>query len=642
MRRYIASLPISTKLMLLACLTSIVALAISGAVHAWNDFSFGKERLMHRLQIQTQVMALNTAAAVAFDDPQAAGNTLEALRADSAVVHAAIVRADGSTFVSRNFRRTGPTPAVSDLLFAQADIKLDDRIGSVRLWASIDELYYELRRDLMTLVGIIVIALSIALLAASRLQRIVSQPVVALAKAAQAVSEHRDYTVRVPVHTTDEVGHLIVSFNNMVSQIEERDRQLREYHADLERKVAERTAELGTALKAAQSAARAKAEFLANMSHEIRTPMNGVIGMLDLLDSDQFDPQQRGMLETARNSADALLTLINDVLDFSKIDAGRLELESIEVELRPIVDDVTLLFSRQAQTKGVALSCKVDADVPAVVRSDPTRLRQILGNLVSNAVKFTERGEVSILVHVAAGQSARAAESDEPISVEIEVRDSGIGMTPEVLAKLFQAFTQADTSTTRRYGGTGLGLTIARRLAEAMGGTLAVTSVPGKGSTFTARLPVVPVRAAQRAARHAPARRYEFTGARVLLVEDNEVNQQVASRVLTMFGIAPEIAANGQEAITAVCAAQFDLVLMDCQMPVMDGYAATEAIRAWEKTTGRERVPIIAMTANAMSGDREICIAAGMDDYLTKPFKRDALGALLAQWLTPLERINIA
>jgi two-component system, sensor histidine kinase len=642
MRRYIASLPISMKLMLLACLTSIVALAISGAVHAWNDFNFGKERLMHRLQIQTQVMALNSAAAVAFDDPQAAGHTLEALRADSAVVHAAIVRTNGSTFVDRDFHRQGPAPAISDLLYAQADIKLDDRIGSVRLWASKDELYYELKRDLLTLVGIIVIALSVALLAASRLQRIVSQPVVALAKAAQAVSEHRDYSVRVPVHTTDEVGHLIVSFNNMVSQIEERDRQLREYHADLEKAVAERTAELGTALKAAQAAARAKAEFLANMSHEIRTPMNGVIGMLELLDGDRFDPQQRGMLETARNSADSLLTLINDVLDFSKIDAGRLELESIELELRPILDDVAMLFSRQAQAKGVGLACKVDEAVPAVVRGDPTRLRQILANLVANAVKFTERGEVSILVDVAAEQASRAAESDEPIAVEIQVRDTGIGMTPEVLSKLFQAFTQADTSTTRRYGGTGLGLTIARRLAEAMGGTLAVTSEPGKGSTFTARLPFVPVRAAQRAPRRAPATRYEFKAARVLLVEDNEVNQQVARRVLTMFGISPELAANGQEAITAICAAQFDLVLMDCQMPVMDGYAATEAIRTWEKTTGRERVPIIAMTANAMAGDRERCIAAGMDDYLTKPFKRDALGAMLAQWLTPLDNINIA
>jgi CheY-like chemotaxis protein/anti-sigma regulatory factor (Ser/Thr protein kinase) len=277
-----------------------------------------------------------------------------------------------------------------------------------------------------------------------------------------------------------------------------------------------------------------------------------------------------------------------------------------------------------------------------VVRSDPTRLRQILANLVSNAVKFTERGGVSITVHIADGQTNRAALSDEPLFVEINVRDTGIGMTSDVLSKLFQAFTQADTSTTRRYGGTGLGLTIARRLVEAMGGALAVESVSGKGSTFAARLPFVPVHTAQRAPRRAPATRYEFKNARVLLVEDNEVNQQVANRVLTMFGITPQLVANGEDAITAVCAAQFDLVLMDCQMPVMDGYAATEAIRAWEKTTARERVPIIAMTANAMAGDRERCIAAGMDDYLTKPFKRDALGAMLAQWLSPPEAQRLA
>jgi CheY-like chemotaxis protein len=240
---------------------------------------------------------------------------------------------------------------------------------------------------------------------------------------------------------------------------------------------------------------------------------------------------------------------------------------------------------------------------------------------------------------VAAGQAFHTAEGEAPITIEIQVRDTGIGMSSEVLSKLFQAFTQADTSTTRRYGGTGLGLTIARRLVEAMGGALEVESVAGKGSTFTARLPFVPVRAAQRAPKRAGPTQYEFRGARVLLVEDNEVNQQVAQRVLNMFGIRPELVSNGQDAITAVCAAHFDLVLMDCQMPVMDGYVATEAIRAWEKTTGRERVPIIAMTANAMAGDRERCIAAGMDDYLTKPFKRDALGAMLARWLAPLENI---
>jgi two-component system, sensor histidine kinase and response regulator len=777
MKGRIASLPIRWKLMLLACLSSGVALVISGGIHAVNDYTSGKHRLLRRLQTQTEVMALNSAAAVAFDDAQAAGHTLDALRADSAVVHAAIVRADGSTFVSRNFPRQGARPG-TEMLFAQADIKLDDRIGSVRLWASTDELRAELKQNAIVLLLVVGSALFVALLAASRLQRFVSEPIVALATAAQAVSERGDYSVRVPSNGTDEVGHLIQSFNQMVGQIEERDRQLRDHHAHLEQKVAERTAELGAALKAAQAAAKAKAEFLANMSHEIRTPMNGVIGMLDLLESDRLDSQQRGMLDTARNSADALLTLINDVLDFSKIDAGRLALESIEVELRPIVEDVAMLFSRQAHAKGIELSCLVHEDVPVLVRSDPTRLRQILANLVSNAVKFTERGEVFVGLGVSATQPARdpASVGDE-IEVEIEVRDTGIGMSKEVLGKLFEAFTQADNSTTRRYGGTGLGLTIARRLAEAMGGRVEVQSEAGRGSVFTVRLPLKRVPAADRFLRrqdlhglkalivddnatnrrilehylsaagmtHASAEsaraglelaraaaasaapfdiavldyqmpemdglgfiaelradpriarmpcvvlsslgdrggvpntndvaawvakpvrqaglvrilatvagrtgdrtpvvarqnvaQHQFRGASVLLVEDNEVNQQVARRVLNMFGITPEIAVNGEEALASVRTEHFDLILMDCQMPVMDGYAATEAIRAWEGAHGRARVPIVAMTANAMAGDRERCLAAGMDDYLSKPFKRDALGATLAKWLAPLEDI---
>jgi two-component system, sensor histidine kinase and response regulator len=780
MNRRIASLPIRIKLMLFACLSSGVALVISGGIHTVHDYAAGKSRLLHRLQIQTDVMALNSAAAVAFDDPEAAGHTLEALQADLAVVHAAIVRADGSTFVSRSFRRQSSPPAIDDMLYAQADIKLDDRIGSVRLWASTDEVKAELRRDALVLLLVVGSALFVALLAASRLQRFVSHPIVALATAAQAVSEHQDYSVRVPVHGTDEVGNLIEAFNKMVGQIEERDRQLRDHHAQLEQKVAERTAELGAALKDAQAAARAKSEFLANMSHEIRTPMNGVIGMLDLLESDQFDPQQRGMLETARNSADALLTMINDVLDFSKIDAGRLTFEAIDVELRPIVEEVATLFSRQAHAKGIELSCLVHEDVPALVRSDPTRLRQILANLVSNAVKFTERGEVFVGLRVSATHSSREPAQDntvdEIVNIEIEVRDTGIGMTQAVLGQLFQAFMQADNSTTRRYGGTGLGLTIARRLAEAMGGTLEVTSESGEGSVFTVRLPLVAVHSTQHTTRredlhgltalivddnatnrrilehylsaagmtHAsadsarsglelaraaagaapfdivvldyqmpgmdglgfiaelradpriaripcvvlsslgersgiadtaevaawvakpvrqaalvrilatvmgraserdpllakrPATKYEFRGVQVLLVEDNEVNQQVASRVLSMFGITPEIVVNGEEAIASVRTTHFDLVLMDCQMPVMDGYAATEAIRNWERMSGRARTPIIAMTANAMAGDRERCLASGMDDYLTKPFKRDVLGAMLAHWLPPLENI---
>jgi signal transduction histidine kinase/DNA-binding response OmpR family regulator len=771
----IASLPIRSKLMLLACVTSGVALLIAGGIHAYNDYRSGRYQLVHRLQTQAEVTALNSAAAVTFDDAKAAGGMLDALRADPAIVRAAIVHADGSPFVSRDLaakrapRNTG--------VRAQADIVLDERIGRVELSASTAELSSELRRDLWITLATLVGALSVALLAASWLQRFVSGPILALAKATRAVSEDGDYSVRVAQGGSDEVGRLVESFNGMIEQIAERDRQLRDYHVQLEQKVAERTAELAAALKDAQAAARAKAEFLANMSHEIRTPMNGVIGMLDLLEAGRLEPQERGMLDTARNSADALLAVINDVLDFSKIDAGRLVLEDIEIELRPLVEEVATLFSLQAHKKGIELSCFIHCDVPGVVRGDPTRLRQVLANLTSNAVKFTSQGEV--FIGLRARQPEAPTESGRALThIEIEVRDTGIGMSPEVLRSLFQAFTQADSSTTRRFGGTGLGLTIAKRLVEAMHGTLTVRSEPGKGSTFVLDVPLLavspadvrgrrdlhgmralvvddnatnrailehylstagiqftsaPSASAGREAAHAaaakgecfdvavldyqmpdvdglglvadlrkdartaalpcvvlsslgdrsgvdntdgvaawlgkpvrqsallrvlgsvagraadrdssaavarvpaptPARR-EFRDARVLLAEDNEVNQQVARRVLASFGITTRIAVNGEDAVEQVRSGHFDLVLMDCQMPVMDGYAATEAIREWEQVEGRARTPIIAVTANAMSGDREKCLAAGMDDYLSKPFKRDALGVVLGRWLMSL------
>ena len=777
MKRWLANLPIRAKLMLLASFTSGLALLVSGGVHAVADYKSGRSQLGNRMQMQANMAASNSAAAVAFDDETAAGKTLEALRADPAILRAQIVWADGKRFVARSL---GPadaharTPDASSLaLHASAEIMLGEQIGTVHIWASTAELDSELRRDVAVLLLTVAGALVVALVAASRLQRIVSEPIVALAAASRAVSRHRDYSVRVPVRSTEEIGQLVGSFNEMLAQIEERDAQLSSYHAELEQKVLERTTELGAALKDAQAAARAKAEFLANMSHEIRTPMNGVIGMLDLLDGDSLDSQQRGMLDTARNSADALLTLINDVLDFSKIDAGKLELETIEVELRQIVEEVATLFSRQAHAKGIELSCMVHQDVPPLVRSDPTRLRQILSNLVSNAVKFTEQGEVYLGLRVLPMHEANADNRPADTAlVQVEVRDTGIGMSAATAERLFHAFTQADSSTTRKYGGTGLGLTIARRLTEAMGGSIQINSEAGKGSTFTvtvpltilphsptaaracnlnglkalivddnatnrrivehylsaagmqfesaacapaglamarsasasgapfdmvvldyqmpemdglgfvkelradpaiARIPCVvlsslgdrsgvansstvaawiakPVRqasllrilatvAGRTAGRDQPLRRVanaaSFAGARVLLVEDNAVNQQVARKLLSVFGIEAELAVNGEEALTYIRTEHFDAVFMDCQMPVMDGYEATRAIREWEQKHGGHTT-IIAMTANAMAGDRERCLAAGMDDYIAKPIKRDVLAAALTKWLTPI------
>jgi PAS domain S-box-containing protein len=524
--------------------------------------------------------------------------------------------------------------------------------------------------------------------------------------------------------------------------------------------------QLIAARDAALEAGRAKGQFLANMSHEIRTPMNGVLGMLELLQDGELNPQHAEFVQTARNSALALLDILNDILDFSKIEAGKLDLEYIDFDLRELVDDVGAIFSERAEKKGLELICYTDPTIPRMLRGDPTRLRQILVNLVSNALKFTESGEVALKVTPEDAEGAR-------IRVAFSVRDTGIGMSPDVQARVFQSFVQADGSTTRRFGGTGLGLAICRQLVDLMGGRIAVESELGKGSLFrfsldldrgNADLPALqeagegsPLRgirtlivddnatnrtilahylgswfmnhsAAQDAhggfeqLRQAQAEGRPFLvavidmampgmdglelarrikqdpalrnthllmlssiglgtretleagiercllkpvrqsalfdallsvlaptlnlsttpvtapeehkyGGRVLLAEDNRVNQLVVTRLLARLGLPLELAENGREAVQKALSGSYDLIFMDCQMPEMDGYEATRAIRSAEQNGGHSHRTIVAMTAGAMPEDRALCMQAGMDDYVTKPLTRDALVEVLERWL---------
>ena len=603
----------------------------------------------------------NPASQIAYNiDVRLAEELLDGLLRHPATIDARIVDSENSTMAAASTSSpVSPYRWISDELFGSSRVFSREQPVSPlnnlplgQLVVTIDTYHYGLQfleRASYTLISGLLKSLILSASLLGIFYLILTRPMLSVINALGQVKASSPEKIRLPVppgHQQDEIGTMVEIVNQHLTRIDSTLAQLRKaenalknYSTELEQEVESRTREISdknhalqrgnrALVKAKEDAmrrAKARANFLASMSHEIRTPLNGVLGMLGLALESEQDSTKQHRLQIALSAGESLLGILNDILDISKVEAGKLNLENIPFDISSLIEECATLHTQQARNKGVELIAETDPSFPSQFLGDPTRIRQILNNLLSNAIKFTNSGNVRISAHYSEG------------TLTIEVVDTGIGMSKEGLRRIFSPFSQADTQTTRLYGGTGLGLTLCRQLIERMQGEIKVNSKEQVGTRFTVTLPlpVYSSLATDNTGKLAETTELPKTvikpqrPLRILLVEDNEVNQMVASMLLKKMGHQSDTAENGLLAIEALKQQHYDLVLMDCQMPVMDGYETTRKIR---ENPEWHDLPVIAVTANVMQGDRDDCFACGMNDYITKPYNRDQLSAAITRW----------